>query len=255
MRPYILSESHWDFIKNTKFDLAILPWGATEAHNYHLPYGTDNYEVEKITAHAAGIAWEKGAKIIVLPAIPFGVNTGQIDINLTVNIYPSTQAKILHDIIENLNSHGIYKLLIMNGHGGNDFRQIIRELGSTFPQMFLSTCNWFQALDKNEFFENQGEHADEMETSLIQYLEPDLVSPLETAGDGKANKFKVQALNEGWAWTERKWTKLTQDTGVGNPHKASRIKGEKFFNALTQKLSRFYTELANTNIGEMYISD
>ena len=33
--------------------MAVLPWGATEAHNYHLPYGTDVYEADAI-AEAAG---------------------------------------------------------------------------------------------------------------------------------------------------------------------------------------------------------
>ena len=44
MRPYILAESNWDYIKDANFELAILPWGATEAHNFHLPYSTDNIE-------------------------------------------------------------------------------------------------------------------------------------------------------------------------------------------------------------------
>ncbi len=80
IRPYILAESNWAAIKNADFEMAILPWGATEAHNYHLPYATDIYEADYIAAAAAKIAWEKGAKPIVLPTIPFGVNTGQSDI-------------------------------------------------------------------------------------------------------------------------------------------------------------------------------
>lgn len=48
MRPYILAETNWKALKNAAFELAILPWGATEAHNYHLPYGTDNIEADKI---------------------------------------------------------------------------------------------------------------------------------------------------------------------------------------------------------------
>lgn len=47
-RPYILAETNWKEIKAQPFQLAILPWGATEAHNYHLPYGTDNYEATYI---------------------------------------------------------------------------------------------------------------------------------------------------------------------------------------------------------------
>ena len=91
MRPYILKETNWKAVRESSFDLAVLPWGACEAHNYHLPYGTDIIEAEYIAAEAARLAHEQGAKIIVLPAIPFGVNTGQHDVPLDINMNPSTQ--------------------------------------------------------------------------------------------------------------------------------------------------------------------
>ena len=99
MRPYLLSESNWETIKDAVFEMAILPWGATEAHNYHLPYATDNIESDFIAAESAKIAWAKGAKVIVLPTIPFGVNTGQSDILLDMNLNPSTQFAILNDVL------------------------------------------------------------------------------------------------------------------------------------------------------------
>ena len=46
----------------TKYDVAMLPWGATEAHNYHLPYGTDVMECDAVAAESARIAWERGAR-------------------------------------------------------------------------------------------------------------------------------------------------------------------------------------------------
>ena len=47
-RPYLLSEATWKSVRDTRYDVAVLPWGATEAHNFHLPYGTDNIETEAI---------------------------------------------------------------------------------------------------------------------------------------------------------------------------------------------------------------
>ena len=129
MRPYILAETNWANIKDSKFDLAVLPWGATEAHNYHLPYGTDVFESDYLAAESAKLASSKGAKVIVLPSIPFGVNTGQHDILLDINLNPSTQFAILQDVIDVLNRQGIYKLLIFNSHGGNDFKQMITRIG------------------------------------------------------------------------------------------------------------------------------
>ena len=252
MRPYVLSETNWKAVKGQEYDLAILPWGATEAHNYHLPFGTDNIETERIAIESARLAWEQKARVIVLPTIPFGVNTGQKDIKLTINMNPSTQAIILKDVIESLIHHKIYKLLIMNGHGGNDFRQMIRELGYQYPQMFISTCNWYMSFEKKKIFENDGDHADEMETSLMLFLVPELVLPLEKAGDGNFKKFRIKALNEDWAWAERQWSRVTADTGIGNPEKASKGKGVKYFRAITDKISKLMIDLCKANPDDLY---
>ena len=252
MRHYVLSETNWKTVKDREYDLAILPWGATEAHNYHLPFGTDNFETELIAIESARLAWKQKARVIILPTIPFGVNTGQKDIKLTMNLNPSTQAIILKDIIESLIHHKIYKFLIMNGHGGNDFRQMIRELGYQYPQMFISTCNWYMTVEKMKIFENDGDHADEMETSLMLFLVPELVLPLEEAGDGNFKSFSINAFNEDWAWAERKWSMVTADTGIGNPKKASKDKGEKYFTEVTEKISKLMIELAVTSLDDLY---
>ncbi len=252
MRPYILAETNWKNIKDAQFDLAILPWGATEAHNFHLPYATDNIEAEFISAEAARIAFENGNRIVVLPTIPFGVNTGQTDIKLNINLNPSTQFAILADIIEVLNRQGIYKLLIVNSHGGNEFKPLLRELGLRFPKMFLCTCNWFQSLTKADYFDNPGDHADEMETSLLLHLTPQFVLPLTEAGEGKEKKNKIKEFSEGWLWTERRWTQVTQDTGIGNPKAATKDKGERYFKAITKKLAKLFGELATADTNNLY---
>lgn len=252
MRPYILAESNWKYIKDQDFDLAVLPWGATEAHNYHLPYATDIYEADAIAAESARIAWERGAKVIVMPTIPFGVNTGQADIKLDINMNPSTQAAILADVIEVLNRQGIKKLLVLNSHGGNNFRTMLRELGLTFPEMFLSTCDWFKSVDKTRFFQEGGDHADEMETSLIMHLHPHLVRPLEEAGDGHERKIRISSIREGWAWAERKWSQVTADTGVGDPQFSTADKGARFFAAVTEKVGDLMYELCLADVNDLY---
>jgi creatinine amidohydrolase len=253
IRPYILKETNWKAISTTKFELAILPWGATEAHNYHLPYGTDIIEAEEVAAEAARLAWSAGTKSIVLPAIPFGVNTGQFDVTLDINMNPSTQLAILQDIVDTLNRQGIFKLLILNSHGANNFNNAIRELGLKFPQMFLCSCNWFKAVDQKLFFQNQDDHAGEMETSVVMHLTPHLVLPLSEAGDGAAKKFAFSAMQEGWGWAERRWTQVTKDTGVGNPSASSAEKGKKFFQATTEKVATLIIQLSNSTPETRYI--
>ncbi|MEO9894368.1 creatininase family protein [Aurantibacter sp.] len=252
MRPYILAETNWEALKDAKIELAVLPWGATEAHNYHLPYATDNIQADNLTAAAAKSTYDKGAKVIVLPTLPFGVNTGQSDIYLDINLNPSTQLAILTDIVEVLNRQGIYKLLIFNGHGGNNFKPIVRELGLKFPKMFISFCFFPQMLDKDLYFEEKGDHADEMETSLMLHLRPDLVLPKDKWGDGASKKYKIKSYSEGWVWAERKWSEISADTGVGNPHKATSEKGEKFFNDIVEKLAQFMVELCDADLNDLY---
>ena len=232
--------------------MAILPWGATEAHNYHLPYATDNFQVEAIAAEAGKIAWEAGTKCIVLPVIPYGVNTGQADIRLDMNLNPSTQLIILRDLITVLNRQEIKKLLVLNGHGGNNFKPLLRELALEFPDMFLSLCNWFGVPNRDAIFEEPGDHADEMETSLMLYLHSDLVSPLNEAGDGNEKKSVVTGIREGWAWSERQWPMVSDDTGIGNPKKATKEKGERVFKEVTQKVGGLITEIAALDLNSRY---
>ena len=252
MKPYLLKETHWGIIKNNTYKLAVLPWGAVEAHNTHLPYGTDIYESDFLAESAAEFAWEKGAKVILLPTIPYGVNTGQTDILLDINMNPSTQMAILRDILTVLNRQKIQKFLILNSHGGNNFKPLLRELGLEFPEMFLSTCDWFKALDKSAYFTHPGDHADEMETSLMLHMVPHLVRPLTEAGEGTAKKFAIEAFNQSWASSERKWSEVTTDTGIGNPKEATAEKGKRFFNDITRLLGNFMYDIAMQK-GSWYI--
>lgn len=253
MKPFILEQTNWKQVKNLKYEVAVLPWGATEPHNYHLPYGTDSLETAKIAEEAAGKAWEKGAKIMVLPAIPLGVqNPGQINLPFCLHTKPTTQILIFKDIVEALYHQGIRKLVLMNGHGGNDFKPMIREIQPQFPDMLISLVEWFKILDLSEYFEEGGDHAGEMETSVIMYYFPNLVLPLDEAGEGKAKTSKLKAVVDKTAWIPRQWDKVSEDTGVGNPKKASKEKGKKYLEDLTSKISDFFVEMANSDLDDLY---
>jgi creatinine amidohydrolase len=251
-RPYILAETTWKTVREANYQVVVLPWGATEAHNYHLPYATDNYQNDYVAAEAARKAWEQGAKVVVLPNIPFGVNTGQLDITLDMNLNPSTQLAILRDLVQVLARQGIPKLVVLNGHGGNDFRQILRELQAEFPTVFLSTLNWFKAVDRIQYFAASGDHADALETSAMLHIAPNLVSPLAEAGDGAARQFRIAAFRQGWAWAQREWSKVTADTGVGDPSEATAEKGQAFLDAVTTNIGRFLVELAAADPQDLY---
>lgn len=253
MKPFILEQTHWASVKNETYDIALLPWGATEPHNYHLPYGTDSLETKRIVEDVAALAWANGCKVMILPVIPYGVqNPGQIELPFCIPMRPSTQLKVLADIVGALNKQGIKKLVIMNGHGGNDFRPFIRELLPDFHDMFIGLVEWFKLFDNAEFFEEGGDHAGEMETSIMLHYFPELVLPLEMAGDGKSKKFKIDALNSKTAWTPRHWNKVSVDTGIGNPKKATPEKGKKFVEAVINEIATFLVSLGKYDISEIY---
>src|SRR5688500_19360277 len=101
-RPYVLAETTWRAVSNTTFEVAILPWGATEAHNYHLPYATDVIECDVIAAESARIAWDAGTRVIVLPNVPFGGKHGQIEIQLCRYKNTHTQSLCHTSIVDTL---------------------------------------------------------------------------------------------------------------------------------------------------------
>jgi creatinine amidohydrolase len=251
-RPYVLGETTFREVGDGAYQVAVLPWGATEAHNYHLPYDTDNVLTAHVAWESARIAWERGARVIVLPLIPFGVQTGQLDVSFDVNLNPSTQFAMLADIVASLEGQGIPKLVVFNGHGGNDFKQALRELQPRHRGIFLSTVNWYQAVDPAAYFA-PGDHAGEMETSVMLHLAAELVRPLDQAGPGTARRFRVQALNEKWAWAQREWTRVTDDTGVGDPRGATADKGARYFRDVTATIARFLVELAQTDAHDLYV--
>lgn len=250
-RPYVLAETTWKTVDAIPYAVAVLPWGATEAHNYHLPYGTDNVQSERVAILAAERAWARGAKVAVLPTVPFGVNTTQLDIRLTINLNPSTQAALLNDVVAALDGQGIQKFVVVNGHGGNDFRQMIRELQPK-TKVFLAAVNWWSCVDVKQFVEEAGDHAGEAETAAMMHLAPDLVRPLSDAGPGRARASKLRAVREGWAWAPRRWTQVTADTGIGNPAKATAEKGERYVNAAADRIAEFLVELASLDLNDLY---
>ena len=83
-------------------------------------------------------------------------------------------------------------------------------------------------------------------------LEPDLVLPLSEAGPGRARRFRIAGLRDGWAWAPRKWSSVTDDTGTGNPRAASREKGERFLGQVTERIAGFLVELAAADTSRLY---
>ncbi len=232
-------------------NVAVLPWGATEAHNYHLPYGTDNYEAVAVAEEAARQAVERGAKIVVLPEIPYGNNAQQLDQVATIHFSTTTAAAILEDVVTSLKRQGIDRLVIMNGHGGNNFSGLVRD-AQLEHEVLIVVINFYDLrIDAfHEVFAEPGDHADEMETSVMLHLRPELVQ-LEQAGPGERVPFKIASLGQSGVWTPRPWSRSHPDTGSGSPADATAEKGERYFEAIASAAADVFYDLSSAQRGDL----
>jgi len=257
MPPWNLATTNYGVIKEQQFEVAVLPIGATEPHNLHLPYSTDTLCTTRIAERICQTAWNRGAKVVLLPTIPYGTQTNQREFPLALNVNPSTMNQLLVDLIESLAYRNIRKIVLLNGHGGNEFKSFLREsYGKIEAKIFA--CDWFRCFnDKNkEIFDEPDDHAGEMETSLVLALAPELVVQDEQgrllADDGAVQSTRFEAVNRGWVSVARPWHLLTSNTGSGNPHKATAVKGERVLELVVERLSQFLVELAASPLDETF---
>jgi len=258
MRPWILAEANYSDVKQCRYQVAVLPMGATEPHNLHLPYGTDTFQVDAIGQRACEAAWNRGAKVVLLPTIPYGTETNMAKSALAMNVNPSTLALVIRDLVDSLAGHGVDKLLILNGHGGNEFKPVLRELiGQSTVSLFL--CDWFRGLSsdiQHELFEEPGDHAGATETALglafFNHLVRQNPDGSLAADDGAVRQTRFDAINQGWISISRPWHLLTTNTGSGNPHAATPDKGERLMEVMVERLSGFLVELAAAEVDAQF---
>jgi creatinine amidohydrolase len=257
VRSWILAETNYGHVKQTQFDVAVLPFGATEPHNLHLPYATDTLEANAIGERICEAAHHRGAKVVLLPTIPYGTETNQSAFPLSLNLNPSTVGRVIADLVESIAGSGIRKIVLLNCHGGNDLKPILRELyGKSPAHLFL--CNFYSVLADcyHEIFSAPDDHAGEMETSLALAYFPHLVAKnvdgTLNADAGAKSKPRFEALERGWVSITRPWHLLTTNSGAGNPHAASAAKGEAFMERIVARLSTFLVELAAAPLDESF---
>ncbi len=257
MRPWKLLELNYGAVRQQRYELAVLPLGATEPHNLHLPYGMDVFEGDLIGEKICEAAWQRGAKVVLLPTIPYGTQTNQRAFPLAMNVNPSTLGAVIADLVESLVASKIVKIVLLNSHGGNDLKPVLRELyGKTTAHLFL--CNWYQSVQDvyHQIFQEPDDHAGEMETSLALAYWPQLVARNAdgslAADEGRKTPTRFEAINRGWVSITRPWHLLTTNAGAGNPHAASADKGRRLVEVLVERLAGFLVELSAAAVDERF---
>lgn len=255
--PWLLAESNLADVRAAKFQVAILPMGATEPHNLHLPYATDTIEATRLASACCEKAIELGARVVQLPTIPYGTETNMQAFPLAMNLLPSTVSLMLRDLVHSVEASGIYKLVLFNSHGGNDFKPFLREIaGQTKVHIFL--CNWYQMIRDaaDDICQHPDDHAGEMETSLIMHFCPELIAKKESGGlqadAGERRPLRFEALQKGWVTLSRPWHLLTTNSGSGNPHLATAEKGRQLTEVIVARVAPFLTELSASEIDDSF---
>ena len=143
--PWRLAEATLKSVRKHRYSLAVQPFGATEPHNLHLPYATDNYEIVEICDRACAWAWKRGARMALLPHVPFGSDRNLFGFPMTISLDQRVLDEILASIVESLEMSGVHKLIVANGHGGNQFQPGIRGLSGR-SKVFVCLMNFYSMM-------------------------------------------------------------------------------------------------------------
>ncbi|MBN2416193.1 creatininase family protein [bacterium] len=253
MRRWMLSETNLAELRKRMPEVAVIPAGATEPHNYHLPQGQDHLHTAYVAEECCRIAWEKTGAVICLPVIPYGVDRNLQDFPLAMHVSQSVLDALIADLVGSLVHYRIHKILIVNGHGGNDFTPLVRRLQADGgAHLFL--CDWWTVGGDvyGEIFSMADDHAGEMETSVAMAIHPELVNDPAAAGNGRVRPFRFEALQRGWVYTSRRFSRLNDHCAAGDPAAASADKGRRYLDVIIERISAFLIDLANAKIDDCF---
>jgi creatinine amidohydrolase len=137
-----ISDMNWSQVEAylKKDDRAILPLGSTEQHA-GLSLCVDSLLSEKVSLDAAD-----PLGVPVFPVLPFGITPYFLAYPGTISLRVETYADILQDIFASLRRHGFRRILIVNGHGGNQPAQsVAAQWQAENAEVIIKLHNWWNA--------------------------------------------------------------------------------------------------------------
>jgi len=240
-------------VKSLDVRVLILPIGSCEPHGYHLPYANDFLTIEALASLAAANANAQGAKVLVLPVLPYGVNVNLEDLPRAQSLRPATMMAFVKDVVNTAEQQGIRKVVIFNGHGGNSttLGATLRELFASHPRVFVSLVEPFNtwADRQQKVFRNPGGHSGEAETSVSLALFPEKVHMERAVAPRETRPKLAQA---GYATFVKRWRHLSDTTGQGDPTGATVEKGRQLVDVFVERISRFLVELSSAEVTESF---
>ena len=226
-----LKELTWPAVQKLSRDLPVLvPIAAMEQHGHHLPLYTDSYLLGEIVTRAEQ---EFGDAALVTPLQWYGNSHHHMDFQGTLSAEPRVFLDMLVSIVANLLHHGFRRILVINGHGGNDTpgKQALFELRQQHRDrkdlLLLFATYWSLApstLAGQDFKQQQMAHACEWETSMMLKIAPNLIGDyLHSEPVDPGNPFRPASR----AWTTQD---RSREGHVGWPSEATAEKGEVLLN-------------------------
>ena len=103
-------------IEGNTLKAMIVPTGSTEQHNEHLAMINDTASVT-LVAQQAALALHP--QVMVATPVPVGISPHWMDRKGTLTLTRETFLAVVYEICESLKTHGVTRILILNGHGGN----------------------------------------------------------------------------------------------------------------------------------------
>ncbi len=253
---HLLGELTWPQAR-TRFqqvDIALLPVGSIEQHGPHLPLDTDAFDADYLAKSVAERCAEP--RPFVLPLIPYGVAYHHEDFSGTISIGPETLSRLVHEIGMSAAKHGITKLIIINGHGGNSPALHFA------AQLINRDARIFTCVDTGEssdpdiyaMADTQDDvHAGEIETSTSLAVRAHLVRIQE------AKKFVPQFSSRYLNFSSKRsvgWyahiEKISPEGVLGDPTKANAEKGRKMWDLMIERLVEFVEDLQGLSLDEIY---
>jgi creatinine amidohydrolase/Fe(II)-dependent formamide hydrolase-like protein len=235
-------------------EIALLPVGSTEQHGPHLSLDTDTYDAEYLALEAARRV--SAPRPLVLPAIAYGVAYHHMDFPGTVAISPDVLSRIVVEVGMSVARHGITKLVIVNGHGGN-----VPALRYA-AQIVNRDARIFTCVDSGETSDAEVQahietandvHGGEFETSTSMATRPHLVRTdrLRRSVPRFSSKYLDFTERNSVEWYAR--TARFSDSGVlGDPTRASREKGEKLWAIMIDHLVAFLEDLKGLRLQDLH---
>lgn len=121
-------------------DRLMIVLGACEQHGY-LSLLTD-VKIPLALADAAS----KETGVLIAPALNFGVSPYHLGYPGTISLRVTTLLDIVEDIVQSAFSHGFGRILILNGHEGNESaRGRLYELANRHPSLRLAWYAWWHS--------------------------------------------------------------------------------------------------------------